>query len=1107
MAGAPFFKNYAGVPLRTRKGINIGSIFVIDSRIRPALSATERSFLGVVADNVVKHLEMLKDKKDYERGLTMSACISTYVDPLQRSARPTTRRHVRTRPSFLAPSQADSVDVDEEKDEGGRLTTYRRGAELLLKGLDLDEGGGGVMFLDTLPVGIKYSSGVEENANTSTSQDESDEDIQVSIDPSNIRHKNQDPSHGAIRPKEVFEINATELLAHATQPDHHSRNQDSVARGIEVLSPRYITKLIKRFPDGKLFTFHSDGHTMTSSSDETSKEPSPSRRSKTHAKNIRRHETDELRRCFPSARQVMFLPIWDASTSRWAVCIAYHNSHFRHLSYKSEFVYFATFGNAIIAELTKLASLQANQQKSDFIASISHELRSPLHGVLASCEFLEDTELSTFQQSMVNTATVCSRTLLDTINMVLDYSNINRFEKMKEKGRKPRRDLSANSRSKTLQTSLSTQRTVDIAGLLEEVVDSVSAGHAFEHRLKSSSSLPSLNTAPKLYLQREIPVEGSDFKLILDIGAQNWSYFSEPGALRRIIMNLVDNAIKFTKEGYVHVKLQSNNPKDSTALGAITLTVSDSGQGISPAYLKDTVFTPFSQESNLTSGSGLGLSLVKSIVRNMGGRISIDSIVGEGTSVIVKLPMVREPTNAHTRKDKSEPEQFDNAAECNRSASIIAVKGQVFGKTAALNWHLNVDNLPPNQSKALRLLQASLVTYLSRWFGLSVSPWQKGRTYDIVISTLDGFEVLKQSAPEAFTSGCQHVVVRTVATPSPTTAETFASQRIGVLNCPFGPTRLSQVLQDCLGNMVPDKGNASEALPLHEKGISGLPSDSTESLPAVEAATALTNSIISETGEKSSESKEILTTCIDDAKVSILVTSGPLDLNPPQTSNNPLRSSPPIEDSQISHETVHVESDYSSSAVPLPKPPPDGPTVTVTLSGSISIDPTPQEPAHTTPTIANPPSISNTPSPTPSILLVEDNPINLRLLQVHAKKLAYTTIHTSTNGLLATQSYTSLLHSTPSAPPRLIFMDLSMPVMDGFEATRRIRRSEAEYAKLVVHRGTAPPRAFIVALTGLSSLKDQKEAFAAGVDRFVMKPVQFKELKGLVGEWRGGGEG
>lgn len=74
-----------------------------------------------------------------------------------------------------------------------------------------------------------------------------------------------------------------------------------------------------------------------------------------------------------------------------------------------------------------------------------------------------------------------------------------------------------------------------------------------------------------------------------------------------------------------------------------------------------------------------------------------------------------------------------------------------------------------------------VLAYLSRRFGISVSPWQKGRTYDIVISTLDGLEAFKHSAPESFTTDCQYVVVHTTATIPPIKAKTFNSSNILIL--------------------------------------------------------------------------------------------------------------------------------------------------------------------------------------------------------------------------------------------------------------------------------------------------------------------------------------
>jgi hypothetical protein len=95
----------------------------------------------------------------------------------------------------------------------------------------------------------------------------------------------------------------------------------------------------------------------------------------------------------------------------------------------SEIAYLSTFTNSVMVEINRLDAITANKVKSDFISSISHEFRSPLHGILASAEFLRDTNLTNTQLEFISTIQSCGGTLLDTMNHVLDYSKINSFEK------------------------------------------------------------------------------------------------------------------------------------------------------------------------------------------------------------------------------------------------------------------------------------------------------------------------------------------------------------------------------------------------------------------------------------------------------------------------------------------------------------------------------------------------------------------------------------------------------------------------------------------------------------------------------------------------------
>lgn len=133
-------------------------------------------------------------------------------------------------------------------------------------------------------------------------------------------------------------------------------------------------------------------------------------------------------------------------------------------------------------------------------------------------------------------------------------------------------------------------------------------------------------------------------------------------------------------------------------------------------------------------------------------------------------------------------------------------------------------------------------------------------------------------------------------------------------------------------------------------------------------------------------------------------------------------------------------------------------------------------------------SSSNAPSePRLRLLLVEDNPINLRILTTYARKLNCTWV-TASNGRDA-------VHEFKQADGRFdyVLMDVSMPIMNGFEATREIRAWER------MHDGSyGPQHAKILALTGLGSAESQQEAFASGMDKFLIKPVPLARLQGVL---------
>jgi signal transduction histidine kinase len=428
-----------------------------------------------------------------------------------------------------------------------------------------------------------------------------------------------------------------------------------------------LATLLKRYPRGKLWTFDSDG-AVSSSEEEASKRLTKEllqrskdlRRRKLRSTKIK-SDARFLSRHFPGVRQLLFVPLWDAGRSRWlSGCFAWSTEPTRVLSKQSELAFLSAFGNSVMAEWSRIDTEIADQKKGDFIGSISHELRSPLHGILASAEFLDEMTDGRSKQ-LVETIDSCGRTLLDTINHILDYSKINHFEK---NWRRTKRGSisqvpSAKDGPLALRHSdlpmLNLFQDVDLSVLCEEVVDSVFAGHVFQNITAQSFDMVSnfqgrMADAKKTANSSEDIMgrpqqQHSGVSVILDVDFQNYHFITQPGALRRLIMNLLGNALKYTSHGYVRIKLDAKEMEDSQSpempssedtqdiqkRNMVTLYVTDTGKGISPEFLRSKLFMPFAQENSLSSGTGLGLSIVRKIVALLEGEITIDSEVGRGT--------------------------------------------------------------------------------------------------------------------------------------------------------------------------------------------------------------------------------------------------------------------------------------------------------------------------------------------------------------------------------------------------------------------------------------------------------------------------------------------
>lgn len=457
------------------------------------------------------------------------------------------------------------------------------------------------------------------------------------------------------------------------------------------MSKQFLAKLLRRYPNGKVFNFGAGGElhpsdTSASSDDdnflascqktrdseesnlETAHSASTSSRGADRPPRLVR-EGMEIYGSFAGARSVAFMPIWDAKRERWSAAgFLYTFKPARSFTIEGELSLLKAFVFSISAEVYAQEALESDKAKSDVLGSLSHELRSPLHGIILSTELLNDTNLSVFQGNAAHTIEICCRTLLDTIDHLLDYANINSFL---GQNIKDARASSPVSRAMTKEGHFGKKRLYSNArldGLVEEVIESVFAGFNFQSmsinqlsrrntfNLRSSNDTLANAWMDKAHAMEQMSsgaVDGRgeadeyDFQigpilLYLRVDPTcKWMFYLPGGAIRRIVMNLVGNALKFTTKGAVWVAL--SQPKASAKLRSsetlVKLVVQDTGKGISEDFVRYKLYKPFSKEDEFASGTGLGLSIVKKIVASLRGRIDVESTVGVGTKFTITLPL------------------------------------------------------------------------------------------------------------------------------------------------------------------------------------------------------------------------------------------------------------------------------------------------------------------------------------------------------------------------------------------------------------------------------------------------------------------------------------
>ena len=375
--GPPYYRFYAGVPITTKEGVNIGSLAVMDTQTREGVTPTEASFLAATAEQIMLFLQTNRQAIEGRQSRRMAEGLEAFIGGKKsiyddRTAYPhMLKKKPKTAYGFPLPTNVQvspvkpfghngSLDHADELDTSGQssdtedthanvdvdiesrthIKTFGRAANILRECFgDLGEDGA-VVFLK---IDTRLGNARMNNGSMSGQ------------------------AAGTVNGESRLAAAKASVIAHSTQTNNTIPDK-GLDEKVKVLQGDNLKELLKRYPGGRLFTL--DGSASSSSEDESAFSKRYRRLSDQPRKPSRRKQLEfgALRAAFPGAGQVLFTPLWDATTGSFAyACFVATALETRSFAPSIELPFLNSFCSTLMGECSRLDTVLADKQKSDFV--------------------------------------------------------------------------------------------------------------------------------------------------------------------------------------------------------------------------------------------------------------------------------------------------------------------------------------------------------------------------------------------------------------------------------------------------------------------------------------------------------------------------------------------------------------------------------------------------------------------------------------------------------------------------------------------------------------------------------------------------------------------